>query len=113
MRLTKNRLKAYQLFKHEQKITDEGARIQGFSKTPIEMQAIIWPANGRVQAEMYGKRLAYMMNMLCVLGVDIKESDGIAVFSDDKPDYKVISIKRWSEHLQIELEAVRGVKSEI
>lgn len=111
MRLTKGRLKSYKMFKHEAKVTDEGGRIQGYSDSAKRIEAIIWPANGRVQAEVYGTRLAYMMNMLCHLDVAINEHDGIAVFSKDKPDYKVISIKRWSEHLEIELEAIRGGKS--
>lgn len=110
MRLTNSRLKPYKLYKHEPKTTNEGARVQGYSDTPIEIQAIIWSAGGRVQAAMYGDRLAYMMNMLCYLDTEIKEKDGIAVYTQDKPDYRVVSIKRWSKHMQVELEAICGGK---
>lgn len=110
MRLTKSKLKLYKLYKHDPKVTNEGARVQGYSDTPIEIHAIIWAAGGRVQATMYGDRLAYMMNMLCYLDTEIKEKDGIAVYTQNKPDYRVVSIKRWSEHMQIELEGIRGGK---
>lgn len=109
MRLTKSRLKTYQLYKHKTTVTKEGARVQGYHKTPTTIQAIIWSAGGRVQASMYGDRLAYMLNLLCYHTVDIKEKDGIAVYSQEKADYRVISIKRWQNHLQVELEAIRGV----
>lgn len=109
MFLKQNRLKAYKLYKHQVKRNSEGARIEAYADTPLEIKAEIWSANGTVQAEIYGSRLAYMMNMLCNKDVDIDEKDGISVYTSDKPDYKVISIKRWSNHLQIELEAIRGV----
>lgn len=110
MRLRKSSLKKYQLFKHKTKINDEGGRAESFEDTPQTIKAEIWSASGRVQAEIYGTRLAYILNMLCYKDIDIKERDGIAVYTQNQPDYKVISIKRWSNHLQIELEAIRHGK---
>lgn len=106
MRLKQNRLKTYHLFKHQVKVNDEGSRTEDYAEQPIVIYAEIWSASGRVQAEIYGTRLAYILNMLCYKDVDINEKDGIAVYSDT-PDYKVISIRRWTNHLQIELEAIR------
>lgn len=79
---------------------------------PFAFRAEIWPAGGKVQAEMYGQRLSYILNMLCD-PLDIKENDGVCIYSgpDEKPDYQVISIKRYEDrlnpHLVCELEKLR------
>ena len=85
---------------------DEGGKYPGYSE-PIEIQANISPASGKLQAEVYGERLNYMLNMLYDCPEYINEGDGICVYisKEIKPDYKVISIKRYS-HLFIELEKI-------
>lgn len=85
---------------------DEGGKYPGYSES-IEIQANISPASGKLQAEVYGERLNYMLNMLYDGPVSINEGDGICVYipKECKPDYKVISIKRYS-HLFIELEKI-------
>ena len=72
---------------------------------PIEDEAIIWPAGGKVQAELYGLRLAYMLNMNYYGSLDIKENDGICINSDD-PDYKVVSIREYPRFRLLELEMI-------
>ena len=61
----------------------------------IEIDATIWPAGGRVQAEMYGEKLAYMKNMEYAGPETMQEGDGICVFvgPTDAPDYKIVSIQ--------------------
>lgn len=85
---------------------DEGGKYPGYSE-PIEIQANISPASGKLQAEVYGERLNYMLNMLYDGPEYINEGDGICVYipKESKPDYKVISIKTYS-HLFIELEKI-------
>lgn len=72
----------------------------------VEIQAIIWPAGGRVQAEMYGERLAYIKNMEYGGPETMTEGDGICVFTGPEapPDYKIISIKREYDPKLMELE---------
>lgn len=72
----------------------------------VEIKAIIWPAGGRVQAEMYGERLAYIKNMEYGGLETMTEGDGICVFTapEAPPDYKIISIKREYEPKLMELE---------
>ncbi|WP_346888337.1 hypothetical protein [Clostridium sp. UBA1056] len=84
----------------------EGGKYPGYSN-PIEIKANISPASGRLQAEIYGQRLNYILNMLYDGPQTINEDDGICVYvsKDMEPDYKVISIKRYS-HLFIELEKI-------
>lgn len=89
-------------------ITDgEGGKYPGYSDTPIVIDATIWPASGKLQAEIYGLRLNYILNMLYDGSQIITEGDGICVYvpSDSAPDYKVISIKRYG-HLVMELEKI-------
>lgn len=85
---------------------DEGGKYTGYSE-PIEIQANISPASGRLQAEIYGERLNYILNMLYDEDIELVEGDGICVYvsKDNEPDYKIISIKRYS-HLFIELEKI-------
>lgn len=86
---------------------NEGGKYSGYSDEAIEINANISPASGKLQAEIYGERLNYILNMLYDGSETINEGDGICVYvsKDNEPDYKVISIKRYS-HLFIELEKI-------
>ncbi len=85
---------------------NEGGKYQGHLE-PIEIRANVSPASGKLQAEIYGERLNYILNMLYDGPLELVEGDGICVYVDKEhdPDYKVISIKRYS-HLVIELEKI-------
>lgn len=85
---------------------NEGGKYPGYSEA-VEINANISPASGKLQAEIYGERLNYILNMLYDGRESINEGDGICVYvsKDNEPDYKVISIKRYS-HLFIELEKI-------
>lgn len=69
----------------------------------IEIQANIYPASGKLQAEIYGERLNYILNMLFSGPQAINEGDCIVVNGED---YKVISIKNYTQHKLIELEKI-------
>lgn len=86
---------------------NEGGKYEAFEKEGLEIKANISPASGKLQAEIYGERLNYILNMLYDGSLGLVEGDGICVYvsKDSKPDYKVISIKRYS-HLAIELEKI-------
>lgn len=86
---------------------DEAGKYEGFEEKGIDIKANIYPATGKIQAEIYGQRLKYIMNMLYDGKYHLKEGDGICVYvdKDSKPDYKIISIKHYS-HLFIELEKI-------
>lgn len=86
----------------------EGGKYSGYSDEAIEIEANIYPANGRLQAEIYGERLKYIQNMLYDGSETLNEDDGICVYvsKDSEPDYKIISIKRYS-HMMIELEKIQ------
>ena len=74
--------------------------------TAQEDQAVIRPAGGKVQAEMYGLRLNYILNMNYYGELDIAENDGIC-FESDEPDYKVISVRKYPKFCLIELEKLK------
>ena len=96
MRLKKNRLKPYKIFKYVVKTNDEGVRFKGYEENAYSINAEIYPASGRIQAQVYGEKLNYMLNML------IEERDGICINSET-PNYEVVSIKKYTFHKLVEL----------
>ncbi|MGG7059842.1 hypothetical protein ACQPUZ_16370 [Clostridium tertium] len=98
--------KTYYLKKKTVIEDNEGGKYRGYDEA-VEIQANIYPASGRIQAEIYGEKLNYILNMLYDGPESINEGDAICVYvsKDNEPDYKVISIKRYS-HLFIELEKI-------
>lgn len=104
MFLKKNNFREYQYFTRSMVTNDEGVTTETFENTkPIFAE--IWPAGGRTQAELYGDRLNYIMNMNVDISEDIKELDRIA-YNSDVPNYKIISIKNWTYHKSVELERI-------
>ena len=103
------RIKNKKTYWLKKKITteDNEGNIYADYSDPIEIKANIYPASGKLQAEIYGERLNYIFNMLYDGKEKLKEGDGICVFvdKDSKPDYKIISIKPYSHQL-IELEKI-------
>nr|DAP78342.1 MAG TPA: head closure knob [Caudoviricetes sp.] len=111
MRLKKNRLKAYNMRKFQVIKTDEGIKREGYSDETIEIKAEIWPASGRLQAEIYGERLNYILNANVEKSTAIAEKDGLCVDKIDQVTHRVISIKEYSNHKVLELERVRSNRS--
>lgn len=77
---------------------------------PVTVYGNIQPAGGRVMAEMYGERAAYMLTMFMEGRPAITESAGAWVDVPDtapKPDYRVIAIRPWGAHTVVDLEKVR------
>ena len=83
-----------------------------------------WPASGKVQAQQYGDRLGYILNMKVNGYYEVKsdshgnyydfggslvfrEQDGICIFADEEsdPDYRIIAIKPYRQ-LKMELEKI-------
>ena len=103
--MTARNLKQYTFYAYKKVTDDEGCISGGYSNTAQTVDAYIYPASGRVQSEMYGERLAYMLNMIVNSPAAIKEKDGICVFGSEV-DYRVISVAQYTEHMQIMLEKV-------
>lgn len=124
MRLKRSRLKQYY---HRKRIIvkdKEGGTSESFDPA-LPFTAEVWPAGGKLQAEMYGERLAYIRNIridgkyeihpdgkgilhyVCS-DMDLVEGDGICLYvsGDSEPDYKVISI-RPDRFLRLEAEKRR------
>lgn len=77
---------------------------------PVTVYGNIQPAGGRVMAEMYGERAAYMLTMYVEGRPNIEEGAGAWVFvpvDNLKPDYRVVAVRHWVAHTVVELEKVR------
>lgn len=105
--MRRNLKKTYYLRKRIPKRTSEGSSYTDYADG-IEIKARIWPAGGRIQAEMYGERLTYIKNMEYDGQESMQEGDGVCVFvgADEAPDYKIISIKPEYNPKLMELEAL-------
>lgn len=112
MRMKQSRLQRYYLRTRTTAKDKEGNTWNEYAPA-IEFRGEVWPASGKVQAELYGERLSYVRNVridgkyvittdekgivhyVYPNGLDIVESDGVCLYvnADAEPDYKVLSIK--------------------
>ena len=124
MRLKRSRVETYYLKKREVKKDAEGSTREEYGAA-VSFQGESWPAGGKAQAEQYGQRLSYIRNLrienrytvnvddkrnahyILDNGADVTELDGICLFSgkEQKPDYKIISIKPY-RFLTLEVERI-------
>lgn len=121
MRLKRNRLKHYNHRRAVQVKDNEGNSYTEYGEAK-PVTAEIWPAGGKLQAEMYGQRLPYIRNcrldgeyktqtdekgrVSYLFGAQpIREGDGICldVPEESDPDYKIIAIRPY-RYLYMELE---------
>lgn len=103
--MLKRKMKKFKLRKFISKKDDERNTVLEYLD-PIEDKAVIWPAGGKVQSEMYGLRLAYMLNMNYYGDLSVSENDAVCIDTDE-PEYKVVSIKKYPKFKYIELEKIR------
>ncbi|MBB6622034.1 hypothetical protein H7E67_01190 [Clostridium gasigenes] len=102
--------KTYYLKKRAIGKNDEGMDIETFADIGIGIEANIQPATSKVQAELYGVQLNYMMNMYYDGEEVVTEGDGICVNTkgSSNHDYIVQPIKIYNGHKVIELKKVRN-----
>ena len=107
MRMRKSLKQKYSLRKRNVGKNTEGGSVVAYGAA-ISIEATIWAAGGKTQAEMYGERLAYMKNMEYEGTEEIKEHDGICVNCTGAtvPDYKVISIDDTYKPMRLTLERI-------
>lgn len=112
MRLKRSRLKEYA---HRARLTrkdSEGSTYTEYASA-VTFTGEIWPAGGKIQAQVYGEKLPYIRNVRVdgryeILtdaagrlsyqvedGPVIREGDGLCLYVDPAsgPDYRVISIR--------------------
>lgn len=87
----------------------DGTTYEGWDPVCIEIRGNVQPAGGRVMAEMYGERLAYMRAMYVEQEPPMAlESAGACLYRVPDPDYKVVAVRPWSGHYVIDMEAIRA-----
>ena len=121
MRLKRNRLMTIHHRKAKTEKDSEG-HVNVVYGSAVQLQAEMWPAGGKLQAEMYGIRLPNIRNLrvdgkyqevcrdgeTCFLledGTVISAKDGICLYSraDEDPDYEVVAIRPYT-YLTLEVE---------
>ncbi|WP_394404964.1 hypothetical protein [Streptococcus sp. 20-1249] len=106
MRLKQNRLNTRKVCSFVVKKDDEGNKTVSYDyEHAREVKLETWPAGGRLQAEIYGERLNYILNGLAEKSAEIAEKDGVCIDSE-KVTHKVISKKPYTDHIVLELEYV-------
>ena len=106
MRLKRNRLKPCKHRKADVKTSNEGSKRTVYSDKTREIKVEVWPAGGKLQAEIYGQNLPYIFNCLMDLDAEVEEKDGFCI-GKDEVTHTVESIKRYSEHQFLELKLCR------
>ena len=118
MRMRRSRMQQFGVANRIVKKDKEGVPKVTYS-APFLVAGEYWPASGKVQSEAYGDRLKYIMNAK-VKGTytvesegsaqrymfdkfSVQENDGVCIYRDDEPDYKIISIKPYKP-LRMEVE---------
>lgn len=124
MRIKRSRLETYHLRKRITKKDKEGNTYEEWDAA-VSFSGESWPASGKVQAQQYGERLAYIRNLRIDGkytmetdkkgmvsydfgdGLKIRESDGICLYvpGEHDPDYKIISIKPYRP-LKLEVQRI-------
>ncbi|PWG00959.1 hypothetical protein [Levilactobacillus bambusae] len=90
---------------------DEGNSIHSWGSA-VPLQVTMQPAGGSVNAAIYGNDLTYMKSLMYQgkqIIEGINENDGICVMVSkdaDDPDYKIISISTYSDHLNVLIKKV-------
>ena len=122
MRLKRSRVKKYYHKTRTMGKDSEGSTYDVYGASAA-FSGEVWPASGKVQAEMYGEKLSYIRNVriqgkyvittdrknqlhyVFPDGLDITESDGLCLYvpQEAEPDYRVISIKPYTP-LRLEVE---------
>lgn len=98
------KMKVYQTYLNSEIKDNEGVLSSLYDMQDKKINAEIWPASGKMQAEIYGLKLAYIMNMVTDRKNEVTENTGIDVFGSGKADHKVISKKVYTNHIVYELE---------
>lgn len=124
MRLKRSRLGTYYHKTKKMEKDNEGGTCVTYGPAS-SFSAEIWPAGGKIQAEMYGERLPYVRNIRIdgkyeispdkkgVLhyaadgGLNLAEGDGLCLYvpPNAEPDYRIISIKPY-RFLRLEAEKI-------
>lgn len=122
MRLKQSRLQTCHHRAAQSKKDGEGNSYVEYG-SPHSFDAEVWPAGGKIQAEMYGQRLPYIRNCkvdgdyhevyeagrtcYCLGDMVLYEGDGIClnVPRNHEPDYRIIAI-RPCRHLTMEIEKI-------
>ncbi|QJC54421.1 hypothetical protein HGI30_16745 [Paenibacillus albicereus] len=72
------------------------------------MRGHVQPAGGKLLAEMYGLRAAYMRSVFAEPGQLAVSIEGFGVWlnvpSTAAPDYKVVAVRPWGGHTVIDME---------
>lgn len=104
MRLRKQRLQKVKLYKFRKIKDNEGGVSESFSPSFCIIDVELYPATNKRQTEIYGIRVNDILNMLYQGESNIDVNDGISVYDQEKPDYRVISKKSYTSHQLLEIE---------
>jgi hypothetical protein len=108
-RLRQRDLKPYTVKRRIPAKDEDGTTFENWDQRGYTIKANIKSAGGKLAAETYGERLAYMLTALIEGDTTLNEGDGICVYvaPSEKPDYKVVASPKWSSHSVVMLEAIR------
>lgn len=100
MRLTQRDLKEVYLFTPETVESGYVGTITKWTYTET-VKCDVQPADNKIEAEVYGERVYNMLSILCLPDCGMSEDIRLSINSKAAPEYKVVSIKPYSDHLVV------------
>lgn len=100
MRLMQKDLKPVHLFTSKEVQSDYVGNVEKWEYTNT-VQCNVQPADNKITAEIYGKRVHDMISLLCPLDCGITEDTRLSLAEKDKPTYEIKSIKYPSTHISV------------
>ena len=67
---------------------------------------VISPAENKITAEIYGKRVYDMISLMCDTKEDIQGAHRLSLDGFSTPEYKIVSVKKYSVHTEVLAEVI-------
>lgn len=97
MRVTVNRLTTIPLYRDVTQATGYVGN-KGVPTLVGNISADIQPAENRLTAEIYGRKVSEMLSLICPIETDIRDGDSVIIGGGATPTHRIVSVKPYSQH---------------
>ena len=84
-----------------------GGVAEGFSRTKLPVRASVIPSTGGIQNHETGRQEVQTLCLLMPLDAPVAVGDGLCV-DGDAPLWRCVEVQKWSAHVAVRAERIRG-----